>query len=216
MKKAKLLSFKYILFDFIRITAIPSFLWFRPKCLYLNDKAKKKIRGGALLISNHVGFYDPLYLMIILWYRRHHFIATTELFHSKLKRFIFTKIFKCIEIDRTNFSIATFRNIVDHLKNGELVSMFPEGHVNLEAEGIKAFKSGMVMMALKSGVPIIPVYLQRKKHIYSRLVLGVGEPINIDDFKTGEKFSLEDINKASLYLYEQEKKLEELVEGAKQ
>lgn len=213
MKKGKLISLKYLLFDFVRLTAIPAFLWFRPKHIYLNDKAKKMMRGGTLLVSNHIGFYDPLYLMFLIWYRRHHFIATTELFHSKLKRFIFTKVFLCIEIDRDNFSIATFRNIVDHLKNGELVSMFPEGHVNLDNEGIKSFKSGMVLMALKSGVPIVPVYLKRKKHIYNRLVLGIGEPINIDDFKSGEKFTLEDINKASAFLYEQEKQLEELVEG---
>ncbi len=208
----KLLSLKYLMFDFIRISAIPGLLWFRPKCIYLNDKAKRKMKGGNLLICNHSSFYDPLYLMFIIWYRRHHFIATKELFDTKLKRFLFKKAFLCIEIDRDNFSIATFRNIVDHLKNGELVSMFPEGHVNLDNEGMKAFKSGMVMMALKSGVPIVPVYLKRREHFYSRLILGVGEPIDINDFKTGEKFSLDDINKASLYLYEQEKKLEEMVE----
>ena len=212
-KKNSVISFRYFGYDFVRVTAAPGLLFFRPKKLYISEKAKQKINGGALLISNHVSLFDPMYLMLGIWRRRHHYIATKELFDSKFKNWLFTNVFLCIKIDRDNFSIKTFKDIVKHLKDGELVSMFPEGYVNEQQEGIQTFKSGMVMMALKSGCPIIPVYLKRRKHWYSRLVIGVGEPIDINDFKSGEMATLEDIDRAAKYLQEQEEKLECLCEG---
>ena len=217
MKKNRAISFKYLIFDFVRFSAWPGLLLFRPKKLYLTEKATSKIKGGALLISNHISLFDPMYLMMGIWRRRHHYIATKELFEaSKFNEWLFSKGFLCIKIDRDNFSIKTFKEIVNHLKDGELVSMFPEGHVNTDESGLNSFKSGMVIMALKSGCPIIPVYIKRREHWYSRLVLGIGEPINIDDFKKDKIATLEEINKAADYLLEQEHKLELLCNGGKE
>ena len=213
MKKAKTVSIKYLLFDFIRITALPALIWFRPKKLYINEAAKKKIHGGALMISNHIGLFDPMYLMLGLWYRRHHFVATTELFDGKIKRKLFERAFLCIEIDRQNFGMSTFRQITDHLAAGELVTMFPEGRINEEKQGVQAFKSGMALMALKSGAPLVPVYIKRRKHFYSRLVLAIGEPVEIKNFASGETATLADINRATQYLHEQEEILEKMCEG---
>ena len=213
MAKSKPLSFKYIVYDLVRITGSPGILFFRPKKLYLTEEAKKWIKGGALIISNHITLSDPMYLMLTIWYRRHHFVAMKQLFEGKFKRWLFTKAFMCLEIDRDNFSIKTFKNIVDHLKSGEVVTTFPEGHVNVEKEGTQSFKSGMVMMALKSGCPIIPVYIKRRKHWYSRLVLGVGEPVDIKKFASGDKPTIAEIDDAAKYLEEEEHKLELLCNG---
>ena len=86
--------------------------------------------------------------------------------------------------------------------------MFPEGHINIENEGVNPFKSGMVMMAVKSGCPIVPVYIKRRKHWYSRLVVGIGEQISIDKFSSSNNPTLEEIDKAAKYLQEEEHKLE--------
>lgn len=154
--------------------------WFRPKNYYINDNAKKKIKGGAILIANHIGFYDPVYMMMTVYYRRHHFIATKELFDGKFKKFLFEKIFLCICIDRDNVGSKTMHTIVDVLKEGELVSMFPEGQIKTdESEKVSSFKSGMVLMALKSGAPIIPMYIQKRKNIFKRLKVVIGEPVHV-------------------------------------
>ena len=133
----------------------------------------------------------------------------SELFATKFSRWLFTKIFLCIEIDRNNFNVVDFKNIVGHLKAGEPVAIFPEGHVNMEEKGTQTFKSGMVVMALRSDCPIVPVYIKRRKHWYSRLVFGIGEPINVKDFCEGTP-NVNDVNKATLFLQEQEAKLAEL------
>ena len=211
MKKAKVLSFKYLLYDFIRITALPGNLWFRPKKIYASEAAKKKIRGGALMICNHLGFFDPMYLMLGIWYRRHFFIATKELFQKKFTRMLFTKAFNCIEIDRENFGISTFKTITERLQSGQLISMFPEGQVNRTGSNeVQSFKSGMVLMAFKGDVPIIPVYIKKRAHFYSRLVLAIGEPIELKNFTAGERATLAEIAQATQYLHDQEVLLEKI------
>lgn len=213
-KKSPAISFKYFMYDFVRFTAAPGLLLFRPKKIYISEKAKQdiKTKDGALIISNHICLVDPMYLMLSIWRRRHHFVAMKELSQGRFKTFLFTKAFLCIMIDRDNFSIKNFKEIVKHLKQGEIVSMFPEGHVNTNKEGVNEFKSGMIVMALKSGCPIIPVYIKRRKHWYSRLVIGVGEAIDSKNFAKGPIATLDEINEAANYLHEQEKKLEDIVE----
>ena len=214
VKRNRAISLRYLFFDFVRLTASPGLLLYRPKVIYISEKAKanKKMKGGNLIISNHITMVDPMFLMIGLWRRRHHFVATKELFAGKFKHMLFTKGFKCICIDRDNFSFASFKEITDNLKVGNIVTMFPEGRVNLSKEGVQAFKNGAVMMALRSGAPIIPVYIRRRKHWFSRLIIGMGEPIDPKDFKTGPVLTIDDVNKASQFLYQQEKQLEELCE----
>ena len=200
----------YFLYDFGKITAvIPCLLWYRMKRLYASPEAKKKIKGGAILISNHSGNVDPIAIMTAVWYRRHHFIATKELFEGKLKRFMF-EIFHCIEIDRDNVDMNTFRTIVDHLKGGKLVSMFPEGHMT-HTEEVQKFKSGMVLMAFTAKKPIVPMYIKKRKSLWQRQVVVLGEPIDPADM-LGKMPSLADMDKVAAYLHEQERALKAIAD----
>ena len=212
VKRNRAISLRYMFFDFVRLTAAPGILFFRPKVIYISEKAKanKKMKGGNLIISNHITMVDPMYLMLSLWRRRHHFVATKELFAGKFKHWLFTHGFKCIGIDRENFSFASFKEITDNLKVGNIVTIFPEGSVDLNKEGVRMFKNGAVMMALRSGAPIIPVYIKRREHWYSRLIVAMGEPIDPNDFRSGTILTKTDLDNASAYLREQEQKLEEL------
>lgn len=204
MKKKKRKN--YIFYDFVKITSIPGYLWFRPKRIYSSKEAKAKIKGGALLISNHVGFSDPIVIMLAVPYRRHHFICIKDFFEKKSR--IFFKGFHCIPIDRDNFGMDTLRVITDHLKDDELVDMFPEGHVST-SEGMNQFKSGMILISIMSGKPIIPVYLKKRGHFYERSVVAFGEPIDIVE-KYGQRPSMTQIDEAAKMLYEKELELEKL------
>ena len=209
VKKAKLFSIKNLVFDFVRITAAPGLLWFRPKHIYENEEAKKKIRGPAIVIANHAGIIDPMYLMLVIWYRRHRFVCKSDLMQSKAGGF-WLKRFRCIPIDRENASFSTVRQIVDVLKEGNLVSMFPEGQVHTNNESPASFKSGMVLMSVQSGAPIIPVYIKPRKHAYDRIVAVIGEPFSVVE-KYGPRPKFSQLDEAAEYLHEKELKLMELV-----
>lgn len=209
-RKGKVFSFKYLMYDIIKITGAIGLILYRPKHLYL-DKKQKKIKGGAIISSNHVSLSDPISIMMGIWYRRLHMVAMDELVTNKLRKLVFTKWFLCIPISRTNFSMSSFKKIVDVLNDKRAVVIFPEGHVNVDEKGIQAFKSGMIMMALKSGTPIVPVYLKRRKNFFSRVVIAVGTPINISDYAVNGVVNLQGIERANQDIQNQEKELEKLV-----
>lgn len=171
-------SNNYLFYDFVKITAaLPGLIWLRPKVIYENESAKAKIKGGALVISNHSGFLDPLYVMFAIPYRRLHFVCGIEFFESRARWFF--KQFHCIPVDRGNFSMDSFRQITQELESGKLVGLFPEGHVNSDAGNLDTFKSGMVMMALKGKMPIVPVYIRKREKVTDRLVAVIGEPVSV-------------------------------------
>jgi 1-acyl-sn-glycerol-3-phosphate acyltransferase len=143
-----------------------------------------------------------------LWTRRHHFIATKDLFNGKFLNLLF-KGFLCIPIDKENFQWGSFKQIVTHLKNDEVVTMFPEGHVNADDAPLQSFKSGMVLMAYQSGKPIIPVYVKKRKHFYERLRMAIGEPIDVRTLFP--KLSSKNIGEVTELIYEKENELKKLI-----
>lgn len=201
----------YLFYDFVKITAaIPGLLWFRTKKVYVSEKAKEKIKGGALLVSNHSGDIDPIILMFAIWYRRHHFIATTDLFNTKLKRFMFER-FHCIEIDKENVNMNSFREIVACMQKDKLVAIFPEGYLTRNEE-IQKFKSGAVLMAVTAKKPIVPVYIKKRKNFFQRQCVVIGEPINPIEM-CNKMPSLADMEKITETLREKEKELKQIADN---
>ena len=210
-KKARTFEFRNIPYDFTVVTGCPAFLWYRPKRIYISKEAKKRVKGGMILISNHISLRDPVYLLVGYPFRRHNFVATKELFCTKARRWFFGKVFRIVEVDRDNFSINSFKDIVQRLKEGRMVTLFPEGHVNTSEDGaLNQFKSGMVMMAIKGNAPIVPVYIKKKPKLGSRLVIAIGEPINVKDYTKGIMPTIDEINHISEVLRNQELELEKL------
>ena len=206
---AKTFSFSFIIHDIFKIIlALPGLLWFRPKIIYESPAAKKKIRGGALVIANHIGFFDPVYLQYCIWYRRHHFVCLDDFFKGPL--WWMFKAFLCIPINKKNISIKTFKDIVEHLKCNELVTLFPEGGIESTKGELSSFKSGMILMAVQSGKPVLPVYIKKRNNILRRLTMCVGEPVE-PRVMCGERPNMKDINSAAAFLREREEKLSSLV-----
>ena len=215
VKKSPVISFKYFIYDFIRLTALPILLWFRPKRVYSSDAAKKSLKGGLILMSNHISLKDPLYLISSILTRRHHFLTATEVIKTGFSAWWFKHAFLCIEINRSNFSLKSLREISNHLEAGEMVSMFPEGHINIKQEEINQFKGGIVMMAYQSRSPIVPAYIRKKPHWWSRLVVFIGEKIDIKDCLNGKPLNASTIKEASRILEGKEKELELLCNNYK-
>ena len=159
-------------------------------------------------MANHNSMKDPFYLIACLLRRRHHFITTNEVCSTKWKRFLFKTCFLCIEINREKFSMSSFKEITANLQRGNMVSMFPEGHINVEQDELNPFKGGIVMMAFKANVPIRPVYLEKRKHWYSRLRLYVGEVFDIKNHLNGRSLNTNTVKEIASELENKEKELE--------
>jgi len=198
--------FRYWFFDFVKITAaIPTILFLRNKYIYENKNAKKKIKKGALVCSNHTSTIDPVVLHTALWYRRAHTVAMKELFEGKKSRWFFRHVL-CIPIDRENMNISSFKEIISTLKEEKVVCIFPEGHINNNTDTVDFFKSGVVLMAIKGKVPIVPVYIVKREKWYKRQVVVVGEPIQIPE----GNLNINQIDEISKNLRKKEESLKEL------
>ncbi|MBO4321860.1 MAG: 1-acyl-sn-glycerol-3-phosphate acyltransferase [Clostridia bacterium] len=178
-KRDPLFSFRYLIYDIIRLTAvIPGLIWFRPRRIFARGK-KPDLSGGLLIIANHIGFFDPVYLMMMFPGRRIKFVCRREFWNTRHSAFWF-RSFLTIPVDRDNFGMDSFREITSRLRAGSAVGLFPEGHIDTEGDPIGSFKSGMVLMALRSGAPVLPVLLTKRKNIFERLTAVIGEPVRLD------------------------------------
>ncbi len=183
-KKAKLFSLRCLLMDLIRITgALPGLVWLRPKIRYTAKQAKKRLRGGVLVIAAFV----------------------------ETKAGPFFRAAGClIPINADNFSVGSFRSITESLRDGKAVTLFPEGHVNKGDEMLE-FKSGMVLISMQSKRPIVPVYLKPRRHWYSRLKAVVGEPVDITSLSEGRP-AFSKIQEVTALLKKREEELEAFAE----
>ena len=158
-------------------------------------------------MANHNSMKDPFYLICCLFRRRHHFITTNEVCCNKWRKFLFKTCFLCIEINREQFSMSSFKEITSHLEKGDMVSMFPEGQINVSNKDTNHFKGGIVMMAYKTNKKIRPVYLKKRKHWYSRLKLYVGEEFDVKEFLNGRSLNSNTVKEVALELEKKEKEL---------
>lgn len=207
--QAHFFNIKHLFFDICKWMGLPMLIWFRVKKIYARKEAKRRLRGGALIISNHILYSDPMVLHCAYWYRRLQFIVSDTILTTKFSRFFYPRC-GCIPVNREHFSLSSFREIVQRLEGGNVITIFPEGHVSFSNENpMSPFKSGAVLMAYQSNVPIIPIYREIRKNIFRRQKIVVGEPIDIKA-TYGEKLDMRQIDAIARDLFDKEQELKRI------
>lgn len=208
MSKKKGYFRKYLFYDIHKVLCYWCwFVFFRPKRILINKNAKKFIKGGAMVCLNHHSPADIPYIQTVSPFRRNYIVAGEIAFVNKVASF-FLKLLLAVPIDREAFSYVQFRNIVNLLKEGRLVNIFCEGHMNDDYTKIDEVKEGPILMALTAKVPLIPVYLKTRESKLERLRIGYGEPIYLDKLGYGKH----DLKEAANYLHTKLEELMHLVE----
>lgn len=194
--KSRLFDIRRLPQDIGRIVCAPCLAIFRIK--KYNTEGKKYtniLRGGNLIAANHIDFSDPFIVGTTFWYRRVFFLASEEIMDVK-GRNILLKGIGCIRIDRNISDIEGVRRAVDILKAGRVLTVFPQGGIKQEGQ-IDSIKSGTILMAIKAGVPIVPMYSEKRRHWYEFRCVVVGEAINCREHCRGKMPSMADIQKIS-------------------
>jgi 1-acyl-sn-glycerol-3-phosphate acyltransferase len=70
----------------------------------------------------------------------------------------FWKRYKPILVDRNGKDAAAAKSAVACLKEGDILGVFPEGHIN-PGEELLPFEPGIAMIAKRANVTIVPVHL---------------------------------------------------------
>ena len=124
--------------------------------------------AGAVIVCNHVGWADSLWLAYALYPRQLRFISKQELFGTAIAKWVFEQS-GCIPIDRADPSPSSIKVAVDLLRQGEVILIFPSGTRRQENA---VFKRGAATIALHAQVPIVPAFYRGPKHMHVAHLVG--------------------------------------------
>jgi 1-acyl-sn-glycerol-3-phosphate acyltransferase len=146
----------------------------------MDIKGRENIpEGAAMVCSNHSSLMDPLFMAFAFGKKCYlHFIAKIELFNIPVLSYVISKL-GAISVDREMHDIETIKQTLKYFKNGEKVAIFPEGTRSYVPHEIEA-KSGAVKIAERAAVPIVPIFVPRKKRLFSKMPLIIGKPYYIE------------------------------------
>lgn len=159
--------------------------------------------GSVILASNHASFLDPPIVGSPL-HRACSFLARDTLFRFRFSRWLLTK-WQAIPVDRTGSSPTGLKNILGALAQGRAVVLFPEGTRTVDGQ-LQAARSGIGLLVVKSGAPVVPVRVWGSFEAYGkhvkfpkpkRLTIKYGQPMQFDaliaETKTAPKERVKEI-----------------------
>ena len=144
------------------------------------DKIRRP-EAPYLLIANHNSNFDALVLAWLCPYELW-FLGKKELIKGRFTRWFLQDRLHMIPISRTDNDINAMRACMNALKRGNVLCVFPEG--TRHHKGImEEMESGIGLIALRSNVPVYPVYIDRRVLPFRVTHCWVGDPIPYDDIR---------------------------------
>jgi 1-acyl-sn-glycerol-3-phosphate acyltransferase len=155
-------------------------------------------KGSYVFVGNHGSFMDIPAILSALPYQ-FRFFAKKGLFSIP---FLGTHLRRAghVEVDRSSpraslKSMSAGARMIS--ERGVSVLLFPEG--GRSAEGLREFKEGAAYIAIKAGVPVVPIALVGMRRLLpmgsihiraGRVRLRVGDPIPVTDLGPGDRGEL--------------------------
>ena len=118
------------------------------------DRHNVPATGGAVLACNHQSFLDPMVVGLGLR-RQVSYMARDSLFRNLAFGWLIRSL-NAFPVKRNTADVGAIKEALRRLKNGRLVLLFGEGTRTRDGR-IAPLESGIVMLARKAQVPVIPV-----------------------------------------------------------
>lgn len=155
---------------------------------------------NVLFVTNHQGYAD---IPLILGYipKLKGIVAKIELKKIPILSGWMMRL-GCIFLDRSSLrqSMQMILNGIEDLKNGHTLAIFPEG-TRSRSKQVGEFKKGSLQLAIKSGVPVVPITIDGSYKVYeefnkvrpAQLKVIVHPPIYMENLSSEEKKNLAEI-----------------------
>lgn len=198
MKKISKMS--SLLLCFIKITGIiPSLIFLKPKVYKESKKVKRFLPKKSILMSNHTSLIDFVLYLIVFWTKNIHFLMAEVLFNKgKMFSWFLYKI-GGIFVNRDACDFTFVDDSLHVLDRKGVVGVFPQGRLPVGGKPFP-YKPGIVLIALRTDAPIIPVYTDGNYGLFKRAHVMIGEEIYISDYVDSENVTDEDLKRLAKIL----------------
>lgn len=112
--------------------------------------------GGALLISNHQSFLDPILLGVRLL-RPMSYMARSGLFKGRFFGWLIRSL-NAFPVRQGEGDVGAIRQTIRRLHEGHLLNIYPEGSRTEDGE-IAPIQPGIALILKRAHVPIVPVVI---------------------------------------------------------
>ncbi len=168
------------LYAFVVLLASFIFRTFLPVRYHNLERAK--LDAPYIVIANHLSMLDPVIVGYGCKRYQIRFLGKDELTRNPVLRFLFGRI-QMISVRRYNTDMKALRACLNVLKDGHVLGIFPEG-TRFRQGVMEDMEGGVSMIALQSGAPVLPVYIQSKPRLFHRTECYFGEVFTVSDIKS--------------------------------
>lgn len=148
------------------------FTWFTPVTYHNEERAR--MDAPFILIGNHDSMIDPLLIGWKVAGYQIRYLGKSELTKNPLMRAMYKNMLM-IPVNRHNMDMKAVRACLQTLREGHVLGIFPEGTRHKKTL-MEEMESGVAMIALRSGAPILPAYITAKARPFRRVDCYYGEP----------------------------------------
>jgi len=122
------------------------------------------IKRAAIIAPNHTSYWDPP-LVAVSWPEEVHFLAREGLFRNPVFGAFIRKM-NSHPVSGDVGDVSVFKTIIELLKEGKQLVLFPEGG-RTEGE-LGEIKPGIGMLVMRSNAVIVPTYIHGASRIWGR------------------------------------------------
>lgn len=149
--------------------------------------------GGVILAANHVSFLDPPLIGLPLR-RPLSYLARKSLFRNRLIGALL-RSWQAVPVDRDGGGAAGLKAILDRLRRGDAILLFPEGTRSPDGT-LQPPRSGIGLAIIKSDCPVVPVRVFGTYEAWGRhqrwprprpIAVAYGEPMDFAELRAEAK-----------------------------
>jgi 1-acyl-sn-glycerol-3-phosphate acyltransferase len=159
-------------------------------------------RKPFIICANHISWIDPITVGVAIPVRyKIYYMAKIELFKNPVVGFLLRKV-GAFPIKRYDGDYVALKKSFQILKEGKVLGLFPEGSRSKDGRLQKAH-DGAALIAVRSGVPILPVAIEGPYKFFKPLRLHIGKPFVLPPLvyenKNEKKEQLEDLSRQIMH-----------------
>lgn len=132
--------------------------------------------GAAILCPNHTRMSDPFFVVFAMGLKiRPRVMAKAELVRIPVIGWLLKKA-GVFAVERGKSDVGAVKEALKCLKGGDKLLLFPEGTRHRDGTIDEEGKTGAAMFSVRTGAPLIPIYIPAEKKWFRRTPVVFGQP----------------------------------------